>query len=445
MQLVEKHIIERSDPRYAAIDTAAFASKNLYNATLYIVRQVFILEGEYLNYNTMDKLMQKHEAYRGLPTKVAQEVVKQVHEAWISFFEACKEYREHPEKFFGRPRLPGYKEKASGRNLLTYNMQAVSRGKKTLERGIVKPSQLGITVKTRQDPKSINEVRIVPKKGFYVVEIVYTKEEKREPLNDKYIAGIDLGVNNLVALTSNKPGFVPVVVNGRPVKSVNQYYNKRRAEVQKALGHTGTTKRLERMSTRRNRRMEHYMHTVSRQVVALLVKEGIGVLVIGKNDGWKQGAHMGKRNNQQFCFIPHARLISMLTYKAELVGIKVVLTEESYTSQASFLDLDEMPVYAPSRKDKPRFSGKRIKRGLYRAKDGGLINADVQGSYNIIRKAAPNAFGTEGVEDGKEMLASLVVHPVRFVVTPSQNQKGKSLQSSKTLEIAILFGTIHSS
>src|SRR5215813_4705441 len=125
MQLVEKHVIDRADPRYEAIDKAAFASKNLYNATLYIVRQIFIFEGEYLNGNTMDQVMQKHEAYRELPTKVAQEVVKQVHEAWVSFFEACKAYREHPEKFTGRPRLPSYRDKASGRNLLQYNMQAV--------------------------------------------------------------------------------------------------------------------------------------------------------------------------------------------------------------------------------------------------------------------------------------------------------------------------------
>ena len=146
MQLTEQHVIDRDDPRYAAIDAAAFASKNLYNATLYIVRQIFIFEGEYLNCITMDKVMQKHEAYRELPTKVAQEVVKQVHEAWVSFFEACKEYRVHPEKFTGRPKLPKYKDKANGRNLLQYNMQAVSRGKRTLDRGIVKPSQLGITV-----------------------------------------------------------------------------------------------------------------------------------------------------------------------------------------------------------------------------------------------------------------------------------------------------------
>jgi putative transposase len=427
MQLVEKHIIDRDDPRYETIDKAAFASKNLYNATLYIVRQIFIFEGEYLNSNTMDQVMQKHEAYRELPTKVAQEVVKQVHEAWVSFFEACKEYKEHPEKFTGRPRLPSYKDKASGRNLLQYNMQAVSRGKRTLDRGIVKPSQLGITVKTRQDPKAINEVRVVPKKGFYVVEIVYTKAEKKAELNKQYIAGIDVGVNNLVALTSNKPGFIPAVVNGRPVKSTNQFYNKRRAELQKALGHTGSTRRMERMTNKRNRRIEHYMHTTSKRVIDLLVSEGIGVLVIGKNDGWKQEANMRKQNNQQFCFIPHARLIAMLKYKAALVGIKVILTEESYTSVASLLDLDEMPVYGEKREGKPVFSRKRIKRGLYRASDGRIINADINGAGNSIRKVAPNAFGSKGVEDGKARFShALVVHPVRKVVVPSRSQKEKS-------------------
>jgi putative transposase len=343
----------------------------------------------------------------------------------VSFFEACKEYREHPEKFQGRPKPPDYKDKASGRNLLTYNIQAISRSKKTLDRGLIKPSQLGITVKTRQDPKAINEVRIAPKKGFYVVEIVYTKGEKQAELNPAYIAGIDLGVNNLVALTSNKPAFQAVVVNGRPVKSTNQYYNKRRAELQKALGHTGTTTRMERMTNKRNRRIEHYMHTTSKRVIDLLVSEGIGTLVIGKNDGWKQEANMGKRNNQQFCFIPHARFISMLKYKAELVGIKVKLTEESYTSKASLLDLDALPVYDPKSKDKPKFSGKRIKRGLYRASDGRLINADINGAGDTIRKVAPKAF--KGVEDGKaSAVHSLVVHPVRLVVTPSQNQREKS-------------------
>ncbi|MBV9689265.1 MAG: IS200/IS605 family accessory protein TnpB-related protein [Ktedonobacteraceae bacterium] len=188
---------------------------------------------------------------------------------------------------------------------------------------------------------------------------------------------------------------------------------------------------MERMANRRNRRIDHYMHTVSKRIIDLLEKEGIGTLCIGKNDAWKQEANMGKRNNQNFVQIPHARFIAMLTYKAELVGIRVEITEESYTSKAS---LDPLPAWK-SGNEKHTFSGKRVKRGLYRAKDGRKINADINGSGNIIRKVAPDAFSeVEGVEDGKVVLASLVVHPVRFVVVPARTQKASNGGSKRSIE-----------
>jgi putative transposase len=281
-----------------------------------------------------------------------------------------------------------------------------------------------IEVQTRH-AEHLDQVRIVPRKGYYVIEVVYEKAVQQAPVNPAYYAGIDIGVNNLVALASNKPGFHPVVINGRPVKSTNQFYNKRRAELQHKLGTTGTTARMERMTIKRNRRVDHYMHTASRSIIDLLVAEGIGTLVIGKNDGWKQGIEMGKRNNQNFVQIPHARFIQMLTYKAELVGITVEITEESYTSKASFLDHDPLPVWKPNDETKYAFSGKRIERGLYRASNKRYINADLNGACNIIRKVAPDAFPqAEGVEDGKGVLISLVVHPVRIVV-PLTKSKGK--------------------
>src|SRR5579883_810729 len=422
MQLVEQHVIDRRDPRYAVIDEAAFTSKHLYNAANYEYRQAFIHEGKYLNYNKVQKRMQSHEAYKALPAKVSQQVLMGLDNNWKSFREALKAYYEDPSKFLERPRPPKYKHKTEGRNILVYTIQAIS--KRGLKKGLIQPSLLPIEVQTKR--KDVNQVRIVPRKGFYVVEVVYEKEVKQSSVNPAYYAGIDIGMNNLVALTSNKPGFRSVLVNGRPVKSVNQFYNKRKAELQKALGKTGTTKRMERMTNKRNRRIDHYMHTVSKRIINLLVKEGIGTLVIGKNDAWKQEANMGKRTNQNFVSIPHARFIAMLTYKAELVGITVKVTEESYTSKASLLDLDPLPV-RNNGNEKHIFSGKRIKRGLYRAKDGRKINADINGSGNIIRKVAPDAFSeAEGVEDGKAVLASLVVHPVRLVVTPSRTQKGKS-------------------
>ena len=207
-----------------------------------------------------------------------------------------------------------------------------------------------------------------------------------------------------------------MIINGRPVKSINQYYNKRKADLQKKLGHTGTTKRMERLTNKRNRRIDHYMHTASKRIIDLLVKKGIGTLVIGKNAGWKQESNLGKRTNQNFVQIPHARFIAMLTYKAELVGIRVIITEESYTSKASFLDGDPLPEYNPDDEKEHTFSGRRVKRGLYRAANGQAINADCNGSYNIIRKVAPDAFTAEGVED-------VAVHPVRIVVSLTKPKK----------------------
>jgi IS605 OrfB family transposase len=421
MQLVEQHVIDRNDQRYAVIDEAAFKSKNLYNAALYELRQAYIFQGRYLSYSTMDKLMQPHEAYKALPAKVSQQVLVQLHHEWESFFKAKAAYEEDPSKFLGRPKLPKYKHKLEGRNILVYTIQAISRGKNGLKGGLITPSQLAISVKTKQ--KDIDQVRIVPKKGYYVVEVVYEKAVKQAPVNPAYYAGIDIGMNNLVALTSNKPGFQSVVVNGRPVKSTNQFYNKRKADLQKQLGHTGTTKRMERMTNKRNRRIDHYMHTVSHRIIDLLVQEGIGVLVIGKNDAWKQAINLGKRTNQNFVQIPHARFIQMLTYKAELVGITVQVTEESYTSQASLLDLDPLPV-RKNGDEKHTFSGKRLTRGLYRTSDGRYVNADINGAGNIIRKVAPDAFSeARAVEDGKGVLASLVVHPVRIVVPLTKPKK----------------------
>ena len=414
MQLVEKHMISKTDARFELIDRAAFASKNLYNAALYEIRQHFIFAGKYLNYNQMDKRMQKHEAYRLLPRKVSQQVLKLLDKNWASYFAAIKAYEEDPSKFRGRPKLPGYKDKKAGRNVLVYTIQAIS--KTALRNGIIKPSQLGIEIRTRH--RNVDQVRIVPKKsGCYIVEVVYTEVEVQEEVNHSLVAAIDIGVNNLVALTSNKRGFVPRLVNGRPIKSVNQYYNKRVSKMQKSMSSNHhTSRKIERVAAKRTRRIDHYMHTASRRIIDLLVAEGIGTLVIGKNAGWKQECKMSRKNNQHFVQLPHARFIDMLTYKAKLVGIEVLVQEESYTSRASFLDLDPIPVYGEKDADKVKFNGRRITRGMYKSKSGRNLSADINGSYNIMRKALPNVFTDNGIEDVNKAIRSLVVHPERIVV-----------------------------
>jgi len=386
VQLVEQHCIDKRDPRYSVIDEAAFKSKNLYNAALYELRQAFIHEGKYLNYSEMDRRMQAHEAYKALPAKVSQQVLVLLDKNWTAFFEARAAYEEDPSTFTGRPKLPKYKHKTEGRNILVYTVQALSQP--AMRDGLIRPSGLPITIETEHT--TIDQVRIVPRNGHYVVEVIYTKEPVQANVDPSFCVGIDLGVTNLAAIASNREGFVPRLVNGRPIKAWNQWYNKRMKELKKQLPKAErerVTKQMERITNTRNRQIHHYLHTASKRIIDFLVKEGIGTVIIGKNPLWKQETGMGKRNNQNFVSIPHARFIDMLSYKAALVGIQVEVREESYTSKASFLDLDPIPDYTPTDEEAHIFSGKRIgkRKRLYRTKDGRKICADVNGAYNILR------------------------------------------------------------
>jgi putative transposase len=273
---------------------------------------------------------------------------------------------------------------------------------------------LPIEVKTQQDPFTIDQVRIVPHNGYYVVEVVYSKEPVQAQVDPSFCVAIDLGVTNLAAITSNRAGFVPRLVNGRTLKAMNQWYNKRMKELKQCLpkeDRERVTNQMRRITNKRNRQVNHYLHAASKTIIDFLVKQRVGTIIIGKNPLWKQEVNNGRRNNQNFVNIPHARFIEMLTYKASLVGILVELQEESYTSQASFLDLDPIPTYKPDDDTKRAFSGKRFGRRnrLYRAKDGKIICADVNGSYNILRKRKPDAFTAKGI-------AAYVVQPVRLAI-----------------------------
>jgi putative transposase len=396
MQLVEQHVIRPGSKLWQEIDAAAFASKNLYNLANYHMRQQFFADGAVFSYPALHKLLKDTDAYRSLPRKVSQQVLISLSKAWKGYFAAKRAYTEDPSKFLAEPKIPGYKDKVKGRNILTYTIQAISS---TLLRiGQVKLSGLNSVIKTAK--KNIDCVRVIPRKGFYVVEVVHMVEAKAVPLDSNLVAGVDLGVNNLAVVASNKPGFVPLLVNGRPLKSINQFYNKCKAELQKHLpGKRESSNQIIRLSNKRTRRVDHFLHVASRRIVDKLVAEGISTLVIGKNDLWKQEVNNGTRNNQNFVQIPHARFIEMLTYKCQLVGIRVVTSNESHTSKCSFLDGE--PVC-----HQEGYVGKRVKRGLFRSATGRLINADLNGAYNIIRKVIPAAFN-QGIE-------GVVVHPAPF-------------------------------
>jgi putative transposase len=381
MQLVEKHIIKRQHKFWQECDYLALQSKHLYNSSNYVQRQYFFETKKY--YNSLDIYHQTKnlEAYRYLPTKVSKQIVRRVSETWKGWFSALKDWSKYPEKYLGKPKMPGYKHKERGRNLVIYPSDALS--KPALLKGIVKLSQTNIELPTQA--KNVDQVRIVPKLNHYVIEVVYTVNQPVKSTGE-YVAGVDLGLNNLMAITSNHPGIRPLLINGRPLKSINQLFNKRVAKAQSVAA----TRQIKELNSKRDRRIDNYLHTVSRRVIDWCQLNDLGQLVIGNNQGWKQEINIGKKNNQEFTKIPHAKLISLLTYKAQLAGIEVTITEESYTSKASALDGDDLPKYGDQPEIKPLFSGKRIKRGLYKTSTGRTINADTNGSMNIARKVIPN-------------------------------------------------------
>ncbi|MGK7926977.1 MAG: RNA-guided endonuclease InsQ/TnpB family protein [Spirulina sp.] len=423
MKLAERHIIKRGHRFWDEIDELSWHAKNLYNAANYLIRQNFIYGHGYLNYNRMDKFMQKTEQYRSLPAKVSQQVLRGLDQNWQSFFAANQAYKVNKEKFLGKPKIPQYKNRQKGRHFLVYTQQALSQV--ALKKGKIQLSKTQIEVSSSVAQK-VMEVRIVPRCDCYVIEVIYEESESTLTSNE-WIASVDLGVDVLMAVTSNQPDFVPLLINGRPLKSLNQFYNKRKAFLQSHLkGNRSTSKGIERLTRCRNHKVDNYLHRASRDLVNLLLAKNITTLVIGKNEGWKQNANLGKVNNQKFIAIPFNRLIQMLTYKCKLVGIQVVIQEESYTSQSNFFNLDPLPVYGEI-VEIPKFTGKRIKRGLYRTQTGFCCQADILGSYNILRKAFPNAFRGYGIE-------RCVVHPRRINVSASldvKTERSRSLNLSK--------------
>ena len=373
MQLVEQHIIKKNDDRYKILDEVCFKSKNLYNAALYEIRQYFFNTKQFLNWFSIDKMFKekKQDDYYSLPCKVSQQTLKLLNQNFKSFFSLLKK-----KNYTKKKSIPKYLDKSKGRFVAVYTNQAIS--KKELRKGIIQLSGTDFKIKTKVDGNSINQVRIVPKNSYYKVEVIYEVEEIEELEDNEKYAAIDLGVNNLATVSFNESK--PFIINGKPLKSINQFYNKRKAELQSKLsGNRKTTNKINSITRKRNNKIKNYLHKASRCIVNHLVFNNVNTLIIGKNDNWKQETNIGKKNNQNFVSIPHTQFVEMISYKCKLVGIAVMTTEESYTSKCSFIDNEEM-------KHHEDYKGKRIKRGLFRTNKGKLINADLNGSLNIMRK-----------------------------------------------------------
>ena len=399
---VEKHLIRPSSFCFSMIGDFCHKAKNLYNHGNYLVRSRFIKDGYWIRYEELDQILKQdleYPDYRAMPTaQSAQQVLRLLDKNWKSFFVAIKDWKQHKEKYLGRPKLPKYKEK-DGRFILVMTNQncKLENGEihfpKTFNGFKVAPKFVN-----RQDDDrefdTFQQVRFISHGAYIVMEIVYTiKPVLQMEDNGKY-AGIDIGVDNLLTMTTNT-GAAPLIVNGKVPKSTNQFYNKELAYWKSVCMMTSgrySSARTNWLTAKRNHRIDDYMHKASKLIVEECVQQGISAIVIGKNKGWKQESSMSKRVNQHFVQLPFARLIQMIEYKAKEKGIAVVLTEESYTSGTSFLDGEE-PV--KKNYDKSR----RIHRGIFKANDGRLINADVNGAFQILRKVFPNvsADGIEGV------------------------------------------------
>lgn len=390
----EIHVINKNHKFFNYCDDICFKSKNLYNYVNYLMRQEFITNSNVLSPLDLNKQLKNEEVYKELPSKTSQQVIIKLGKNWKSYVKAIKDWGKHREKYTGMPKLPKYKDK-NGRNIIMFDYQQTR-----VIKGKLKFPKTNLYIKTNVRREDFRQIQIVPYGSCYKVIVIYNKEiEEVTETNDKYLA-IDLGIDNLATLTNNI-GKQPIVINGKVLKSVNQYYNKKLAKAMSYVG-TKTSNRIRKLSFKRNNIVDTLFHKSSRWIINYCLENDIQNIVIGKNNDWKRGSDIGRKNNQNFVRVPFEKLIKHLEYKAEEIGIRVITVEEQYTSKSSFIDNDQIPVKFGDY----HFSGRRIKRGLYKSKNGTLINADVNGSYNILRKCNPQFSYDERIE-------GVSLHPIR--------------------------------
>lgn len=395
---VEQHQIHKTHPSWKLIDELCFKSKNLYNYANYLIRQEFINNNKWIQYNELFQLCKDSEPYKEIGSNVGQQTLKILDKNWKSFFVAIKDWSKNPSKYLGRPKLPRYKDK-NGRNIL-----GIDNIKFSIKDGYLRFSwqplkSLNNIFKTNIHTKLI-QARFIPKQSHYVMEIVYEMEVPNICLNPNRIISIDLGVNNFATIANNA-GLQPFIINGKTIKSINQYYNKEKAKLQSDLKlkhNKDWSNRLQQLTDKRNNKVVDYIHNTSKYIVNWCVENNIDTVVIGKNKNWKQNSSMSKKVNQNFVSIPYDLFISKLKYKCINVGINLIEIEESYTSGTSFLD-NELPI--KENYDKSR----RLYRGLFKSNNDYLINADLNGAYQIMKKVFPDVF-TEGIE-------GVGLHPIR--------------------------------
>jgi putative transposase len=387
---VERHQISKSNPMWKVIDELCLKSKNVYNYGNYVIRQEFIKTGNWIRYKDLSKQIKHEDCFKKLGSCSAQMTLRRLDKNWKSFFNGTKEYKKNPSKFLGRPKIPKYKKK-DGRYILELtNMQThIINGYLYFAWKPLK--QFNNIIKTNIDGRLL-QTRFKLMNNCYMMEIVYEKEITiMTDKESKRICSIDLGVNNFVTMVNNV-GEIPIVINGRGIKSYNQYWNKKLAYYKsklKKINNKDWSNRLNRLTLKRYNKINNFFHKASKMIIDYCVSNNIDTIVIGKNDTWKQNCNMQKKVNQIFVQIPYENFIKMIKYKGQDIGITVIENEESYTSGTSFLD-NETPIKENYNKNRRKF------RGLFISNKGIKINADCNGAYQIMRKVFPKAF-TNGI------------------------------------------------
>ena len=389
---VKQQLKHLSKKDYKTLKELCHTAKNLTNEAIYNARQHFFNEKKYLSYTDNYKMLKNSENYRTLNSNMSQQILREVDGSFKSFFKLmklAKEGRYNREDV----RLPHYLPK-DGYATLVIGFVRIKDHKLVIpySNSFRKNHDIiEVNIPPILKDKTVKEIRIIPRYNARFFEIQYTYEEEciSRNLDKNNALAIDMGVDNLVtAASSNGNTFI---IDGRRLKSINQWYNKKNARLQsikdKQKYGKKTTERQKRLLLKHHHRVNDYMNKTARYVINYCIDHDIGTLVIGSNDDFQRSSNIGRANNQTFVNIPLSKLRNKLKYLCELNDIRYVEQEESYTSKASFFDQDDIPIYSKDNNNHYIFSGRRIHRGMYETSKGYAINADVNGALNILRKS----------------------------------------------------------
>ena len=403
--------------QYSLLREMCQYSNNLYNVALYNIRQHFFANNKYLSYENNYQECRQNENYAMLQAGAAQQILRVADRSFCSFFSLLKKSR-NKEYNSKNIRIPHYRKKGGLFNLiLSTNSISIKDGKFRIPMSRrfmmmhpdIKP--IVIPFPERLSNKIIKEVRIIPFDDgrHFRIQYVFEVTNEIKELNKDNALAIDLGVDTFAACASTVG--TPFIMDGRKLKSINHQWNKEKARLQSVAKKQGNdvTSRINRITEKRNNRVRDIIRKTARHIADYCIEKDIGSIYVGCNPEFKRSANLGDSNNQNFVQIPFGLFRRQLSFLCWKYGIEYIEQEESYTSKSSVLDQDELPVYDPKQQFCGKFSGKRIHRGLYRSKNGTIINADINGSANILRKGKQNL-------DFEKLCMGLLASPERIRV-----------------------------